>query len=91
GMYRDAVRDFWRGEPGTLGEFATRLTGSADLYEGDGRGPGASGPFPPPHARVTLRDVDRRTAAPGSGSRAARTAEASAVGARPCLGRPSRW
>ncbi|NYK91700.1 glycogen debranching enzyme GlgX, partial [Salmonella enterica subsp. enterica serovar Typhimurium] len=30
GMYRDAVRDFWRGEPGTLGEFATRLTGSAD-------------------------------------------------------------
>ena len=31
GMYRDAVRDFWRGEPGTLGEFATRLTGSADL------------------------------------------------------------
>ena len=33
GKYRDTVRDFWRGEPATLGEFASRLTGSADLYE----------------------------------------------------------
>ena len=33
GQYRDTVRDFWRGEPATLGEFASRLTGSADLYE----------------------------------------------------------
>jgi isoamylase len=33
GKYRDTVRDFWRGEPATLGEFASRITGSADLYE----------------------------------------------------------
>ena len=33
GKYRDTVRDFWRGEPATLDEFASRLTGSADLYE----------------------------------------------------------
>ena len=32
GKYRDTVRDFWRGEPGTLSEFASRLTGSSDLY-----------------------------------------------------------
>ena len=57
GMYRDAVRDFWRGEPGTLGEFATRLTGSADLYEGDGRGPGASVNFVTAHDGFTLRDL----------------------------------
>ena len=37
GKYRDTVRDFWRGEPSTLGEFASRLTGSADLYQDDGR------------------------------------------------------
>ena len=40
GKYRDTVRDFWRGEPGTVGEFAARLTGSADLYETSGRRPG---------------------------------------------------
>lgn len=57
GMYRDAVRDFWRGEPGTLGEFATRLTGSADLYEGDGRSPGASVNFVTAHDGFTLRDL----------------------------------
>ncbi|MGO9102130.1 MAG: glycogen debranching protein GlgX, partial [Mycobacterium sp.] len=32
GKYRDTVRDYWRGEPATLGEFASRLTGSSDLY-----------------------------------------------------------
>ena len=37
GKYRDTVRDFWRGEPRTLGEFASRLTGSSDLYQDDGR------------------------------------------------------
>ncbi|UBH25662.1 glycogen debranching protein GlgX [Micrococcus porci] len=57
GMYRDTVRDFWRGEPGTLGEFATRLTGSADLYEGDGRNPGASVNFVTAHDGFTLRDL----------------------------------
>ena len=39
GKYRDTVRDFWRGEPATLGEFASRLTGSSDLYEHSGRRP----------------------------------------------------
>ena len=37
GKYRDTVRDFWRGEPSTLGEFASRLTGSSDLYAHNGR------------------------------------------------------
>ena len=41
GAYRDTVRDFWRGEP-ALGEFASRLAGSADLYEHSGRRPVAS-------------------------------------------------
>ena len=39
GKYRDTVRDYWRGEPATLGEFASRLTGSSDLYEDTGRRP----------------------------------------------------
>ena len=39
GKYRDTVRDYWRGEPATLGEFASRLTGSSDLYEATGRRP----------------------------------------------------
>ena len=34
GRYRDTVRDYWRGEGGTLGEFASRFTGSSDLYRG---------------------------------------------------------
>src|ERR1022692_972415 len=42
GQYRDTVRDFWRGEPAQLGEFASRLTGSSDLYQADSRHPGAS-------------------------------------------------
>ena len=42
GKYRDTVRDFWRGEPATIGEFAARITGSADLYEHSGRRPVAS-------------------------------------------------
>src|SRR3546814_6206413 len=37
GQYRDTVRDYWRGQPATLGEFASRLTGSSDLYEATGR------------------------------------------------------
>ena len=39
GKYRDTVRDFWRGRPGTLPEFASRLSGSSDLYETSGAGP----------------------------------------------------
>ncbi|WP_277246291.1 glycogen debranching protein GlgX [Micrococcus terreus] len=57
GKYRDVVRDFWRGEPGTLAEFATRITGSADLYEEDGRTPRASVNFITAHDGFTLRDL----------------------------------
>jgi isoamylase len=57
GKYRDTVRDFWRGEPSTLGEFASRLTGSADLYEHSGRRPFASINFVTAHDGFTLRDL----------------------------------
>ena len=57
GMYRDTVRDFWRGEPSTLGEFASRITGSADLYENSGRRPFASINFVTAHDGFTLRDL----------------------------------
>jgi len=57
GKYRDTVRDMWRGEPATLGEFASRLTGSADLYEHSGRRPVASINFVTAHDGFTLRDL----------------------------------
>jgi isoamylase len=57
GKYRDTVRDFWRGEPAALGEFASRLTGSADLYEQDGRRPVASINFVTAHDGFTLADL----------------------------------
>ncbi len=57
GKYRDTVRDFWRGEPSTLGEFASRLTGSSDLYEHSGRKPFASINFVTAHDGFTLRDL----------------------------------
>ncbi|MEQ4208696.1 glycogen debranching protein GlgX [Actinopolymorpha sp. B17G11] len=57
GKYRDCVRDFWRGRPATLGEFAMRLTGSSDLYEDDGRKPYASINFITAHDGFTLRDL----------------------------------
>jgi isoamylase len=57
GRYRDTVRDFWRGQPATLGEFASRLTGSSDLYEADARHPGASVNFVTAHDGFTLRDL----------------------------------
>jgi isoamylase len=57
GKYRDTVRDFWRGEPGTLGEFAARLTGSSDLYQDDGRRPFASINFVTCHDGFTLHDL----------------------------------
>jgi len=56
GKYRDTVRDFWRGEP-SLGEFASRLAGSADLYEHSGRRPVASINFVTAHDGFTLRDL----------------------------------
>ena len=57
GKYRDTVRDFWRGEPATLGEFASRFTGSADLYEQDGRRPVASINFVTAHDGFTIHDL----------------------------------
>jgi isoamylase len=57
GKYRDEVRDFWRGEPSSLGEFASRITGSADLYENSGRKPVASINFVTAHDGFTIRDL----------------------------------
>lgn len=57
GRYRDTVRDFWRGEPGTLGEFASRISGSSDLYQDDGRRPVASINFVTCHDGFTLHDL----------------------------------
>jgi isoamylase len=57
GRYRDTVRDFWRGEPSTVAEFASRLTGSSDLYQNDTRRPGASINFVTAHDGFTLRDL----------------------------------
>lgn len=57
GMYRDTVRDLWRGEPRTLAEFASRLTGSSDLYQDDGRRPLASINFATCHDGFTLHDL----------------------------------
>ena len=57
GKYRDTVRDYWRGEPAALGEFASRLTGSADLYEATGRRPIASINFVTCHDGFTLADL----------------------------------
>jgi isoamylase len=57
GKYRDATRDFWRGRPGTLPEFASRLAGSSDLYEASGRRPFASINFVTCHDGFTLGDL----------------------------------
>jgi glycogen operon protein len=57
GKFRDTVRDYWRGEPATLDEFASRLTGSADLYAHTGRRPVASINFVIAHDGFTLRDL----------------------------------
>ena len=72
GKYRDAVRDFWRGEP-NLGEFAARVAGSADLYETSGRRPVASINFVTAHDGFTLRDLvsynDKHNEANGEANR----------------------
>ncbi|MGW5198424.1 glycogen debranching protein GlgX [Streptomyces spiralis] len=57
GKYRDTVRDLWRGEPRALAEFGSRLTGSSDLYQDDGRRPLASINFVTCHDGFTLRDL----------------------------------
>jgi len=57
GKYRDSVRDFWRGAPASLPEFASRLTGSSDLYASDNRRPIASVNFVTCHDGFTLADL----------------------------------
>jgi glycogen operon protein len=57
GRYRDTVRKFWRGDRGQLSEIGTRITGSSDLYEDDGRAPQASVNFITAHDGFTLRDL----------------------------------
>ncbi len=57
GKYRDSVRRFWRGDAGVVSEFATRLSGSSDLYEHDGRRPSASINFVTAHDGFTLQDL----------------------------------
>ncbi|MGH3244367.1 MAG: glycogen debranching enzyme, partial [Spirillospora sp.] len=67
GKYRDTVRDFWRGEDATMPEFASRLTGSSDLYEHGSRRPFASINFVTCHDGFTLTDLvsyDRKHNAP---------------------------
>jgi isoamylase len=56
GLYRDVVRDFWRGE-GRIGDFTDRFAGSADLYQRDGRRPFASINFVTAHDGFTLADL----------------------------------
>jgi len=57
GRYRDDVRAFWRGDDGTLGALATRLAGSSDLYEHDGRPPFCSINFITSHDGFTMNDL----------------------------------
>jgi isoamylase len=56
GVYRDTMRDFWRASA-SVGDFASRLAGSADLYASDGRDPFASINFITAHDGFTLRDL----------------------------------
>jgi glycogen operon protein len=61
--FRDTVRAFWRGDPGWLPEFATRMAGSADIFDRRGRRPYASVNFVTAHDGFTLHDLvsyDRR-------------------------------
>jgi isoamylase len=71
-IYRDAVRDFWRGRA-TPGNFASRLTGSSDLYADDGRRPFASINFVTAHDGFTLADLvsynEKHNEANGEGNR----------------------
>jgi isoamylase len=57
GKYRDAVRSYWKGDEGRIGEMAYRLTGSPDLYQHDGRRPYASTNFVTAHDGFTLNDL----------------------------------
>jgi glycogen operon protein len=71
--YRHTVRSYWRGESHVLGDFARRLTGSADLYQARGRGPRASVNLVTAHDGFTLADLvsydHKHNAANGEGNR----------------------
>jgi glycogen operon protein len=73
GKYRDCVRDYWRGENQTLGEFASRFTGSSDLYENTSRLPYASINYITSHDGFTLTDLvsynDKHNEGNGEGNR----------------------
>jgi glycogen operon protein len=55
--YRDAARSYWRGDEGTIGELAARLSGSSDIFQPSGRGPTASINFVTTHDGFTLQDL----------------------------------
>ncbi len=57
GKYRDAVRHFWKGDPGNVPELASRLAGSSDLYRWSDRSMYASVNFVIAHDGYTLRDL----------------------------------
>jgi glycogen debranching enzyme GlgX len=57
GKYRDTIRSYWRGDSGTVSEFATRLCGSSDLYESSNRRPYASVNFVTSHDGFSLQDL----------------------------------
>jgi isoamylase len=73
GKYRDCVRRFWKGSGGTIGELASRLSGSSDLYAHNGRRPSASLNFITAHDGFTLRDLvsynEKHNQANGEGNR----------------------
>ena len=73
GRYRDCVRDFWRSQPSTLPEFASRLMGSSDLYQVNGRRPVASVNFITAHDGFTMNDLvsynEKHNEANGEGNR----------------------
>jgi glycogen debranching enzyme GlgX len=57
GKYRDTVRRYWKGDSGHMGDFAYRLCGSSDLYQGSGKTPSASINFITSHDGFSLRDL----------------------------------
>ncbi|MCB1292878.1 MAG: glycogen debranching enzyme, partial [Mycobacterium sp.] len=73
GQYRDTMRAFWKGDDGRLGEFATRFSGSADLFRASNRVAGSSVNFITAHDGFTLRDIvsylDKHNEANGEGNR----------------------
>ena len=57
GRYRDTVRKFWKGDGGLIGDLASRLTGSQDMYGWGGRRPWSSVNFITAHDGFTMRDL----------------------------------